>query len=314
MTAVIKSVFARGITLEDMTFHFTGEHVSPDYKDVNPLRVAQEHAKTAALIKEKRIADNPVLTLLSFDGHNIYLGQSTFGEYRTYRELVLAGDSPLQPSFDLCSLIIELVTADGQLVLGYRHGDHLSGRYLAPAGFNNFDATKDNLSTDRAVKGYFERKVAKELGEEVGLRVGDWWNGSEHPIKMTGFGTDTRDSFLTVLNFSVRTKLTSEEVQDAWHQAGSHDEHPHIIFIPNVAESITCFLGGKYTGTVNSCRNISYSKGVCRTGPNHLVGSSYELIENGVAGMLLGVNHHFGREMFTSVLGECRKSGREIVC
>ncbi len=317
MVVIIKHAYKPVTTLDDLTFSFENRLVEPDYSNSNAELVQMEKEKTVALIREGKIDDNSVLAFRGFSGNNVQLARSTFGTYKTYKELVMRGEVPLQSTFDLCSLIIELITADNCLALGYRKGEHLGDRYLPPAGFNDYNNRKERLDTDRGIKSYLERKVAKELSEEVGLRLCDWYDDisfdQAHPIRVTGLGADTRDSFLTVLNLSVLTNLDSRQVDEAWQEAGNKNEHSHLIYLPNTPEEIEMFLTGNYTGYLGTVKNpIVYESGVCTEGPEYLKGRKYSLIENGVAGMLLAVKYHFGEDAFHQAVEAYRSTGKKL--
>ncbi|MDO8555672.1 MAG: hypothetical protein Q7R96_00685 [Nanoarchaeota archaeon] len=299
--------------MDDVDFRFIPEKIVPDYTKTDVVHLAAELAKTADLIEKRKINDNAVLVIRSFNDNNLDLAFSTFGEYKTYKELVMAGKTVLDPSFDLCSLIIETITNDDHLVLGYRQGEHLSARYLAPAGFTNFDS-KNVLKTSSGVQGYLEQKVAKELGEEVGLRLSHWHDPFDDSIQVTGLGADTKDSFLTVLNLTTFVELDKEDTQLAWEQAGNEGEHPHLIYLPNNPKVIADFVRGTFTGNVGTAKKpIVYREGVCTEGPDYIKGKPYQLIENGIAGMLLAVRYHFGEDDYQEVLDAYQSTGKKVL-
>ncbi|MDO8628225.1 MAG: hypothetical protein Q7R56_00540, partial [Nanoarchaeota archaeon] len=272
MAVIVKHAYPTGTTLDDINFDFTQERQEPDYASLDARIVEEQKRKTAELVTDRKIDDNPLFTLLGFDGNRVSLAYSTYGTYKTYKSLI-EDKTRLRPqsTYDLCSLIIELITADNFLVLGYRKGEHLGGKYLAPAGFTNFDAkerlvegrkvleSKERFDTTRGIRSYFQGKTQKELREEVGLLLEDWSQPQKDkpkgcPIRVTGLGADTNDSFLTVLNLSVTTNLSRDEVQWAYENAGNPGEHPHLIYLPNDPDHIKQFILGKYSGEVGTTR------------------------------------------------------------
>ncbi|MEK6839711.1 MAG: hypothetical protein AABX72_02115, partial [Nanoarchaeota archaeon] len=232
-------------------------------------RFYEDHRKSTPLQYDPD--SNPIFTLDSFcsSGKRTFsLGSVEFKDYFALRNLLYRTkeDGRLLRQFVPLSMTATLETADHFLVLGHRKGNHLSDRYLPPAGFLQYCS---NITSD-----YFRQKCAEEFSEELGIDFND--------VSYIGLTGDTRDSFLDTCTFYGQTSLTRAEVQKAWESRGAKDEHSHLIYIPSSLEAISAFLHGTFTGEVNPSMNIHFENGICISGPREILGKRYQQIENGV--------------------------------
>ena len=269
------------IPLEDLCFSLSHEReqLSQMVHQNYPREIEQfyeEYARQARPHYDPE--NNPILTIRGFNAENpsrsFYLSCVEFKDYHALKKLLYQHrhtDDLLLQQFVPLSMIAVLETADHYLVLGHRGGDHLPNRYLSPAGFHECPKT---ISPQ-----YFSDKCKEEFREEIGFDFGG-------DITYIGLPGDTRDSFLDVSIFHGLTHMTREDIQEAWEENGSKDEHKHLIYIPSDPPHIARFLQGGYTGIVNPFKDITFEDGCCVRGPPEIHGKNYQQIENGVGSLV----------------------------
>ena len=274
MTLFLLDLPQRRIPLEDLCFSFTSSQhtftreILSEYHDTIQC-FYEENRKHAPPRYDPN--NNPILTLDSFSSipqRKFSLGTAEFRDYFALRNLLYQNrdDKRLFQQFVPLSMIAVLETADHYLVIGHRGGNHLSHRYLFPAGFLPYHGD--------ITPAYFRNICREEFLEEIGINFDD--------VSYIGLTGDTRDSFLDVCIFYGKTSLSRTQIQQAWETNGAKDEHSHLIYIPSFSESVLEFLSGNFTGEVNPFMNIHFKKGICISGPQEILGKSYQQIENGV--------------------------------
>ncbi len=280
MAVILFDIPGKEISLEDICFTLESQEqtFTAGVKQKYNKKIQELHEENRRTTPPQFDADNsPMLAIDRFyienEKRNFQLQRAEFRDYFALKHLIYENctDKDLFQQFMLLSSINILETSDNYLVLGFREGEHLSGKYLPPAGF---------LPCPQAITpDYFAEKCREEFKEEVGIIYDD-------EVTYIGLTADTRDSFLAVGVFYGKTPQTHEEVHNAWDKSGARDEHSHLIYLPAATYHISTFIEGMGSGDLNLFDDIFFVGGTCISGPPEILGKKYQQIENGIGALI----------------------------
>lgn len=203
----------------------------------------------------------------------------------------------------LITMLSVVETSDSMFPMGHRSTNHMSGRYLPPAGFTNHSGLVD--------EGYFAHLAIQEIKEELGIVTNP---GDVRYVGLTS-GDDSRNTTVTL---HVKLKENMETVQGEFaalnhrlRSGGERDkvEHEHLIFVPNDLDSMAGFLSGRYTGVLNPMQGIEFREGLCVRGPEEILGRRYEQIGNGIAGFLALMRERIKGEDYAALTSMIETAG-----
>lgn len=288
------------VPLENVVLEYSDVERRPDFSKASKDAFDKVEAQVEEDIASGKLVNRKNLHLDRFvcDGNKLVIVASyaRHASYVTYRNLLYKQAIPLQPGFNLFSTIIPTITNDGWQVFGFRTGNHLSGRYLSPAGFCDFDTSP--------CPNYFAVHTAEETREELGV----FRPGRSHFV---GISFDDSHSFLSCAVVHTALVHSREYVERMWTASGNK-EHDHLIYLKDDVAEFALFMCKKLEAIVNPEKEIFISNGKVNTSGSKKP-IDYNLIDNGISAWILDVFARHGAEKGSFLVKELIASGNKII-